>query len=132
GLTQLGLFAVTGVLTASVVTWGLLGPMFTQASVPVPQPLVRALAAGLQALRRLRWLPAGAVVVALAGVLALASHQPLWEPSLEALSPIGEASKMLDTTLRSDLKAPDMRYVVAVTATDPDQALQGATLASLS
>ena len=28
GLAQLGLFAVTGVLTASVVTWGLLGPMF--------------------------------------------------------------------------------------------------------
>lgn len=130
GLSQLGLFALTGILTASVVTWGLLGPMFVSASVAVPAPLARLLAAAIWRLRRLRWLPAAAAAVAVAVALALAAQRPLWEPSLAALSPVSEASKSLDATLRSDLKAPDMRYVVAVAAADPDQALAGSQLAA--
>lgn len=130
GLAQLGLFAVTGILTASVVTWGLLGPMFEKPPVAVPAPLAGLLAATLRLLRRLRWVPATAAAAALATAIALSFERPLWEPSLGALSPVGEASKALDATLRSDLKAPDMRYVVAVTAPDPDQALAGAHRAS--
>ena len=127
GLAQLGLFAVTGVLTASVVTWGLLGPMFVHTSVPVPAWLARGLPALIERLRRLRWLPAAAAAAAVAVALVVATQRPLQAPSLEALSPVSEASKSLDASLRSDLKAPDMRYVVAVTtAGDPDQALAGA------
>jgi predicted exporter len=62
--------------------------------------------------------------------LAVATQRPLWEASLEALSPVSEASKNLDAILRSELKAPDMRYVVAVTATGPDEALAGASQAA--
>ena len=131
GLAQLGLFAVTGVLTASVVTWGLLGPMFVDASVPVPAWLAKMLPALIARLRRLRWLPGIAAVAAVALALAVATQRPLQAPSLEALSPVSDASKSLDASLRSDLKAPDMRYVVAVTtAGDPDQALAGAQRAA--
>ena len=126
GLAQLGLFAVTGILTASLVTGGLLGPLFAAAPVAVPARLETFLGAVLPVLRRLRWLPATLAAAALATALTLSLNQPLWEPSLGALSPVGEASKALDATLRSDLKAPDMRYVVAVTAADSDQALAGA------
>ena len=130
GLAQLGLFAVTGVLTASVVTWGLLGPMFVHTSVPVPAWLARGLPALIERLRRLRWLPAAAAAAAVAVALVVATQRPLQAPSLEALSPVSEASKSLDASLRSDLKAPDMRYVVAVTTTDPDRALAGANRAA--
>ena len=126
GLAQLGLFAVTGILTASIVTWGLLGPMFAQAPVQVPPGLGHALAILIGRLRRLRWLPAIAGAAAVAVALAVATQRPLWEASLEALSPVSEAGKSLDASLRADLKAPDMRYVVAVTTTDPDRALAGA------
>ena len=132
GLAQLGLFSVTGILTAAIVTWGLLGPSFTQARVAVPGLLAVALVRILRLLRRLRWLPASAVVTALIVAFGLSLRHPLWEPSLSALSPVSEASKALDSTLRGDLKAPDMRYVVAVTATDVDQALSGARIAAES
>ena len=125
GLAQLGLFAVTGILTASVVTWGLLGPMFTRGPVPIPELLARAPGMLIGRLRRLRWLPAAAMAAAVAAAVVIAAQRPLWEPSLEALSPVSEASKNLDASLRSDLKAPDMRYVVAVATTSPDQALAG-------
>jgi predicted exporter len=130
GLAQLGLFSVVGILTASIVTWGLLGPSFTRATVPVPALLVQALDHILQRLRRVRWLPAAVAAVSLCAVFALSLDRPLWEPSLSALSPVSEASKALDARLRGDLKAPDMRHVVAVTAGDPDQALSGARVAS--
>ncbi|MBA3477845.1 MAG: MMPL family transporter, partial [Lautropia sp.] len=130
GLSQLGLFAVTGILTAALVTGGLLGPLFARETVPVPAPLVRALGVLLRFLRRLRWLPAVAAAGALAVLLVLSLRQPLWEPSLEALSPVGEAGKALDTLLRSELKAPDMRYVVALVAGDANEALAGAQAAS--
>lgn len=126
GLAQLGLFAITGILTAFLVTWGLLGPMFLTAPVAVSRGLSRRLAATLGVLRRLRALPIAAAVLALATTLVLAQRQPLWESSLGAISPVGDVSKALDATLRSDLKAPDLRYVVAVTAADADQALVGA------
>src|SRR5690606_26938536 len=116
GLAQLGLFAVVGVLTAAIVTRGLLGPMFVDAPIPVPTLLAQVPGQMILGLRRLRWLPAAAAAVALAVAFAIATQRPLWEPSLEALSPVSEASKALDASLRSDLKAPDMRYVVAVTA----------------
>jgi predicted exporter len=130
GLAQLGLFAVVGVLTASIVTWGLLGPMFVDAPVPVPAVLSKAPGLLIRGLRRLRWMPAAAAAVAVVTAFAIGAQRPLWEPSLEALSPVGEASKALDASLRSDLKAPDMRYVVAVTAADPDQALAGSQQAA--
>ena len=130
GLAQLGLFAATGILTASLVTWGLLGPMFARPPVQVPPGLGRALAILIGRLRRLSWLPALAAAAAVGVALVIASQRPLWEPSLEALSPVSEAGKSLDASLRADLKAPDMRYVVAVTTTDPDRALAGANRAA--
>lgn len=130
GLAQLGLFAVTGILTAALVTWGVLGPTVRQAPVAVPPRLARFLGSALPVLRRFHRLPPIAAVAALALAAALSARgHELWEPSLSALSPIGEASKTLDATLRSDLKAPDMRFVVAVTATGADQALAGAARA---
>jgi predicted exporter len=96
--------------------------------VAVPAPLASALENLPGRLRRLRWLPPVAAAVVVAWTMSLA--KPLWEPSLSALSPVSAASQALDTTLRSDLGAPDMRYVVAVTAADADQALAGAGAAA--
>ncbi len=126
GLAQLGLFAVTGIVVAAVVTAGLLGPMFPRPPVTVPRWAAGALQAGLARMGRLRRVPAIAMVAAVAIVAALALQRPLWATSLEALSPVSDAAKQLDARLRSDLGAPDLRYVVAITASDPDAALAGA------
>ncbi len=132
GLAQLGLFAITGILTASVVTWALLGPMFPTAPVALPARALDGLQRLAGQVRRLGWLPAAAASAA-AVVLALSTigaSRPLWQADLAALSPVGEAAKALDASLRTDLRAPDLRHVVAVSAADPQQALAGARRAA--
>ncbi len=126
GLAQLGLFAVTGIVVAAAVTAWLLGPGFPTARVTVPAPASRALVAGLERVARLRWIPVVAAILAAATVTTVALQRPLWATSLEVLSPVSESAKQLDARLRSDLGAPDLRYVVAITAADADTALAGA------
>jgi predicted exporter len=48
----------------------------------------------------------------------------MWNRELGALSPVAAADQALDTELRADLGAPDVRYLVVVSAPDSEAALQ--------
>lgn len=123
GLAQLGLYSISGLVVAALVTryvLGLLIPKGVQlrdlsgAGVVLDQFIGRA--------RRLRWL-AGFVVLLAAGAVWQQSGA-IWNRQLSALSPISKADMQLDMELRRDLGAPDMRYMATFTAPDRETALQ--------
>ena len=58
-------------------------------------------------------------------VLGLYRHR-LWSDDLSALSPVPVAAQRLDGLLRADLGAPDVRYLVVISAPDEQSALEGA------
>lgn len=122
GLAQLGCFAVTGILVAALVSRYLLAPSMSSAPAPVPRWLLVA-GSLLPRLRRWRRVPAVAVVAAALALVAISTQRPIWETSLESLSPIADVDRRLDTTLRGDLRAPDIRHVVSVRASSEDAVL---------
>ena len=109
-LTQLGLFAVTGILTAAVVTRWVL-PRFVPEGF-VPRPLWPAFHAKLERLTRMKPVIPGVIILACAALLW--SHTPLWETELASLSPVSDAKKQLDRQLRDELGAPDMRDLLVI------------------
>ena len=122
GLAQLGVFAVTGILVAAVVSRFVLAPLVGGRPVGLPGWLV-ALARQLPRLRRLRAVPVIAAVASALVIATITARHPLWQSNLESLSPITTADQRLDQELRSALRAPDVRHVIAVRAATEDEAL---------
>jgi len=122
GLAQVGLFSMTG-LTAAVLTTRYVLPALTPARFQIRD--VSAIGRGLALLmhhgRMLRWLPLLAAAL-FAGVLLIHRDQ-LWHHELGALSPVSDAAQDLDASLRRDLPAPDVRFLVVSSAGDADTAL---------
>ncbi len=114
GLAQLGLYALSGVLTAALVTRYILPPL---AGGPV-------LKRGIALLQALRW-PMLALALAAVTLLAL-NRDHLWHPNLSALSTVSAEDGAIDQALRADISAPDARYMVVITAADRESALQAA------
>ncbi len=131
GFAQLGLFSITGLIVAVAVTrWvlpNLLAAGFGTAQSAVLAPL---LLAAVTFAHKLRWLLA---LVLLAAILALVFHRgSFWQDDLTSLSPIPASDQKLDQTLRADLAAPDVRYLLMTSAPDEQQALANSEkLASL-
>lgn len=125
GLAQLGLYAISGVITAALVTRYLLphlaGPGVHLTDGARQGRVLRPLVAHAGVLR---W-PLLALVL-VAGVYLAQHRNDLWYPNLSALSTVTEAEGELDARLRGDLGAPDARYMVVITAPDRESALQAA------
>lgn len=125
GLAQLGLYAITGVLTAALVTRYLL-PQLAGPGVHLKDGarhgrLLRPL---IERATVLRW-PLLALV--LASVVYLVQERgDLWQSDLSALSTVTQSEGELDARMRSDLGAPDARYMAVITAPDRESALQAA------
>ncbi len=122
GLAQLGCFAVTGILVAAVTSRFLLADWVR--SGPAALPAWLSTGAGmLPGLRRWRWVPVVAMIVSVVTLAALSSQRSPWASSLESLSPIAQSDRDLDTTLRGDLRAPDLRHLVTVLGPSEDAVL---------
>jgi len=125
GLAQLGLYSISGLVAAALVTRFALPSLLPgRLRVRDLTPLGRGLGRLLPAAQRLRW-PLALLALAAAGVLALRGED-LWSRDLASLSPIPPSDQELDGRLRADLGAPDVRYVVVVTGRDRERALQAA------
>ncbi|MBB2926970.1 MMPL family transporter [Paraburkholderia silvatlantica] len=125
GLVQLGLYSIAGLVSAALVTRFVL-PQLCGGAVAIRDVsrIGAALARLAQAAPRLRW-PLAALV--LAAVAALWLHRgDLWSHELSSLSPVPAASQALDTRLRADVGAPDVRYLVVIPAASEQAALEGA------
>jgi len=125
GLVQLGLYSIAGLTTAAAVTRFVLpsfgGRRFAIRDVSRPGA---ALARAVQRAPRLRW-PLAALLAA--SIALLAMHRgSLWSHELAALSPVSAESQALDTSLRADVGAPDVRYLVVIPGATEQAALEGA------
>jgi predicted exporter len=109
-LTQLGLFSVTGILTAAAVTRWVL-PSFVPKGF-LPRPLWPAFHRKLERLTRMTLVLPALVILACAALLW--SHTPLWETELASLSPVSDDKKHLDRQLRDALGAPDVRDLLVI------------------
>jgi len=125
GLAQLGLFAIVGLIAAALATRHVL-PLLVPRGFKLRDlsSIGARLEAGMRGLarwRRLIWVPC----LAAAAIIVWKADR-LWQRELTALSPLSLDARQLDATLRADLGAPDVRYIVAVPAMTREEALRGA------
>ncbi|MGB4810859.1 MAG: MMPL family transporter [Methylophilaceae bacterium] len=123
GLAQLGLYAISGLVTAAIVTRFVLPHL-----LPTKFQLhdVTAIGVGLSHLvqhaAKLRWVTASLLLVACA---ILFTHRAnLWSDKISSLSPVSQADVALDSSLRADMGAPDARYLVVVSGSSRESVLQ--------
>jgi predicted exporter len=120
GLSQLGLFAITGLFTAAAVTRWLL-PFLVPAGFHPPRPWM-GLVRGIDHLGRARIAVPIAVVLAL--VVVAVSNTSIWENDIANLSPIPDEKKALYETLRSELGAPEVGDIIIIEGADQEEVLR--------
>ncbi len=129
GLAQLGLYAISGLVAAALTTRFVL-PSLTPSGFRIRD--VSAIGDMLSRMVRLagkaKW-PASMLLLAACIVLFM-HRNDLWNEKISSLSPVSQADVALDASLRSDIGAPDVRYMVVVTGKDQEFALQRAERAS--
>jgi predicted exporter len=123
GLAQLGLFSISGLIAAALVTRFVL-PELLPANFRIRDvtPLGVAFAAALNKARVPGiWL----IVIPLVAAAVLFAHRGrVWNRELSALSPVSAADVALDSKLRSDIGAPDVSYLVVVSGPSPESVLR--------
>lgn len=125
GLAQLGLYSIAGLIAAATVTRFVL-PHLLPTNFRIHD--VSAIGIILSRLVRhaavLRW---PAVILLLAACAILAGNRTrLWDDKISSLSPVSPADVALDTRLRADMGAPDVRYLIVVSGTSQESVLQSA------
>jgi len=129
GLAQLGVYSIAGLVAAALVTRFVL-PQFALRARPLRLDARLAAAfdrgaAVLQKMPTLIWVASAAALLFL-----VARHGAIWNPALSGLSPVSIRSQQLDESLRADLGAPQMRFLMVIQAPSQEQALRGAELLS--
>jgi predicted exporter len=125
GLAQLGLYAIAGLIAAATVTRFVL-PSLLPANFRIHDvsAVGRTLSRVVQRAAALRW-PAAIMVLA-ACAIVIANRASLWNDTIASLSPVSQADVELDTRLRADMGAPDVRYLVVVSGANQESVLRAA------
>lgn len=124
GLAQLGLYSITGLVAAALVTRFVL-PALLPARLRLRDltPLGTQLLGAVAVLARLRWL---VLVVAVASAAVVATRERLWDADLASLNPISAEDRAHDMRMRADLGAADARTLIVARGTTADDALAAA------
>lgn len=125
GLAQLGLYSISGLVAAVLVTRYVL-PVLTPKKLTLrdlSQVAVR-LDHGIGRAAALRW-PVAALALAACAAILLHSGS-IWNRQLSGLNPIPQSERQVDEQLRGELGGTDTRYIMALTAPDQEAALQQA------
>ena len=130
GLKQLGLYSISGLIAAALVTRHVL-PALLPAGFAIRDvtPLGLRVGASLQRVQDLSGrtiLLCGAVLVGLTLAVLYHDRESLWNSELSALSPISTDEQNYDAKLRADLGAADVRDLVIVSGPDVESILRGA------
>ncbi len=124
GLQQLAVFTVVGLATAALATRFLLPALID----PAPRDAADSAWLARCWTRLARWPRmgvAGASMLALlAGAVAAFAPGAFWQNDLARLTPVPPAALARDAQLRTELGAPDVRYVIAVQAADAQTTLR--------
>ncbi|MHB1093624.1 MMPL family transporter [Thiobacillus sp.] len=130
GLAQLGLYAITGLIVAAMVTRFVL-PSLLPAKFRIHDvsTIGLALSRVVQHATVLRW---PAVLLLLAACVIVIHHRAsLWDDKIASLSPVSQTDVELDTRLRADMGAPDVRYLVVVSGPNREAVLRASERASI-
>lgn len=123
GLAQLGLYAISGLVTAAVVTRYVLSHLLPATfRIHDISAIGQLLSDKSQQASKLRW-PA-IVLLMIACVIVFNHRDHLWSKEISALSPVSQADIALDTRLRADVGAPDVRYMIVVNGDGQESVLQ--------
>ena len=134
GLAQLGLYSISGLVTAALVTRFVLPQLLPRRfSLRDVTPLGRWLGGLRDSVRkagdRVIWALAAAIAMAALFVL-YRHHATLWNRELSALSPIASADQRYDAQLRADLGTADVLDIVVAAGPTLEAALRGAERAA--
>ncbi len=125
GLAQLGLYSIAGLLAAAAVTRYVLPHLLpTNFRIHDVSSIGLVLSRFVQHAKSLR-VAAALVVIAACAVLVL-NRDHLWNDKISSLSPVSQADIALDASLRADMGAPDVRYLVVVSGADQEAVLRSA------
>jgi predicted exporter len=123
GLAQLGLYSISGLISAALTTRWVL-PALLPRSLQV-RDLAALGGAAARFLGKLRVPPVALACLGAAAAGLLAAHRDtLWNRDLSALSPVPPQALALDAQLRGELGAPDAGNLVAVLAADQESLLE--------
>jgi len=125
GLAQLGLYAMAGLVAAATVTRFVL-PSLLPANFRIHDVsgIGLTLSRVVHRAAALRW-PAAIVLLA-ACAIVVDNRASLWNDTIASLSPVSQADVELDTRLRADMGAPDVRYLVVVSGASQESVLRAA------
>ncbi|MEO6137358.1 MAG: hypothetical protein ABIP11_01675 [Luteimonas sp.] len=124
GLKQLAVFTIAGLLTAALTTRFLLPWLID----PTPHDVadskrLATLWTQIQRLPRPRLSLIALAVIALA--VTIFAPGAFWQNDLSKLTPVPAEAMARDTHLRSELGAPDVRYVITLGGADAEAVLRG-------
>ncbi|MFI5445042.1 MMPL family transporter [Polaromonas sp. UC242_47] len=122
GLAQLGLYAIAGLVAAAAMTRFVL-PHLLPATFRIHDvsAIGRVLSRLTERAAALRW---SAVIVLLAACAILVLHHDrLLDEKISSLSPVSRADIALDESLRGDMGAPDVRYLVVISGASREAVL---------
>lgn len=123
GLAQLGLFSIVGLIVAVLVTRWVLPSLISAGFAPTaPTLMANRFITIVRQAPRLR--PFVLVAVAIAALSIALHREPVWSDQLSSLFPLPEAQHQLDQSLRNDLGAPDVRYLVVVSGKHREEVLE--------
>ncbi len=129
GLSQLGVYATAGVVTAAIVTRWVLPALSPTGVAPVDLTrLGGLLRMVLRSLHMGRWPMLLLGLVALMGLWT--SALPMWSQDLSVLNTASAQDMQADQRLREDLGAPDARYLVVVQGASQQAVLEQAEAVS--
>ena len=125
GLAQLGLYAIAGLVVAATVTRFVLPHLLPQNfRIHDVSPIGLVLSRWVKRAAILRW-PAAALLL-IACVILFVNRDHLWNNKISSLSPVSQADLALDASLRADMGAPDVRYLVVITGASQEAVLRSA------
>ena len=129
GLAQLGLYAISGLVTAALVTRFVL-PHLMPENFRIHDVSVIGRMLSRQTMFATRLRGPAIMLLLLACIILFMHRNDLWNEKISSLSPVSQSDVALDAELRADIGAPDVRYMVVVSGKDQESVLQSAELAS--
>jgi predicted exporter len=122
GLAQLGLYAIAGLVAAALVTRFVLPHLLPgKFRIHDVTAIGQALSRLAQRATALRW-PA-AILLLVACAILVQNRASLLNDKIASLSPVSQADVALDESLRADMGAPDVRYLVVISGTSRESVL---------
>ncbi|HEY0334648.1 MAG TPA: MMPL family transporter [Stenotrophomonas sp.] len=123
GLKQLSVFTITALATAALTTRYVLPALVDPATRDLADsPALERLWLAIEKLPRPR---RSLIALAVLGLLAIwLAPGPFWQNDLSRLTPVDPVDLQRDAQLRTELGAPDVRYVLTVRGRDAEQVLQ--------